>query len=382
MVWRSFAWLLPALLALATLSFGWWRLSQEPIRVLPPVTEAVTGSSVPAQVIDILLPDSEGETTAIDLVTEESAQEAPEFSTTIDGDEIEAQALDRPVKDGAEAQALDGRLTVAASSPDNERLHVVRPGETLYAIARQHGVGVDSLLTLNSLRNPNLLWVGQRLHLPPAESGPALPDATIAHIVEPGESLLTIAVRYKASLWTIAVASGVRNPSLIYPGQRLLVPGQDSALAGDPSPPHPTPAAEGKWIDVDLTAQRMVAYEGAQPVFSALVSTGLPGTPTVTGRYRIYLKYRSQTMYGGNRASGDYYYLPDVPYVQYFYQGYAFHGTYWHANFGQPMSRGCVNMRTDDARWLFEWAEPAAPAGQNQTWADDGHTGTLVVIHY
>ncbi len=86
-------------------------------------------------------------------------------------------------------------------------------------------------------------------------------------------------------------------------------------------------------------------------------------------------------MYGGNRASGDYYYLPDVPYVQYFYQGYSFHGTYWHDNFGQPMSRGCVNMRADDARWLFEWAEPTAPADQNQTWADDEHPGTLVVVH-
>jgi hypothetical protein len=50
-------------------------------------------------------------------------------------------------------------------------------------------------------------------------------------------------------------------------------------------------------------------------------------------------------------------------------------------HFGQPMSRGCVNMRTDDARWLFGWAEPAAPAGQNQTWADGEHPGTLVLIH-
>jgi hypothetical protein len=241
---------------------------------------------------------------------------------------------------------------------------------------------VDSLSALNSLRDPDLLWVGQQLRLAPAETRFILAGAATNYTVEPGESLLSLAVRYGTSPWAIAVASELRNPSLIYPGQRLLIPGQEEASPEAPAQPEPIPPAEGKWIDVDLTAQQVVAYEGTRSVFSAIVSTGLPDTPTVTGRYRIYLKYRSQTMYGGSRASGDYYYLPDVPYVQYFHQGYAFHGTYWHDNFGQPMSRGCVNMRTDDARWLFEWAEPAVPPGQNQTWADDQHSGTLVVVHY
>jgi lipoprotein-anchoring transpeptidase ErfK/SrfK len=95
-------------------------------------------------------------------------------------------------------------------------------------------------------------------------------------------------------------------------------------------------------------------------VRSSLVSTGLPRTPTVTGSYRIYAKYASSTM------SGPGYYLPNVPYAMYFYRGYSIHGTYWHSNFGHPMSHGCVNMLTSEAQWLYNWAS----------------VGTLVKVHY
>lgn len=128
-----------------------------------------------------------------------------------------------------------------------------------------------------------------------------------------------------------------------------------------PLPPTTVPPASGeKWIDVNLTAQQVTAYEGNQAVLVTSVSTGLASTPTVTGRYNIYSKVALQAM------SGPGYYLPNVPWVMYFYRGYSFHGTYWHSNFGQPMSHGCVNMRTPDAKWLYDWAP----------------IGTLVVVHY
>jgi hypothetical protein len=79
--------------------------------------------------------------------------------------------------------------------------------------------------------------------------------------------------------------------------------------------------------------------------------------------------------------TGDGYYLPDVPYTMYFYGGYALHGTYWHDNFGQPMSHGCVNLETGNAEKLFEWAEPALPPGQTQVTASVANPGTLVVVH-
>ena len=115
-----------------------------------------------------------------------------------------------------------------------------------------------------------------------------------------------------------------------------------------------------RWIDVDLTNQSVYAYEGDVVVNSFIVSTGTWLTPTVTGKYKIYVKIRSGNMHGPG------YFLPDVPYIMYFYKGYGLHGTYWHNNFGNPMSHGCVNLRTDDAAWLFNWAS----------------VGTLVNVHY
>lgn len=116
----------------------------------------------------------------------------------------------------------------------------------------------------------------------------------------------------------------------------------------------------GRWIDVDLTNQVLYAYEDSTVVNSFLVSTGVDAHPTVTGQYYIYVKYTSTLMVGPG------YYLPDVPYTMYFYQGYGIHGTYWHNNFGHQMSHGCINMRTSEAEWMFEWAS----------------VGTLVNIHY
>lgn len=118
--------------------------------------------------------------------------------------------------------------------------------------------------------------------------------------------------------------------------------------------------ANERWIDVNLSSQMVYAYEGKTVVNSFLVSTGTYLHPTVTGQYRIYVKY----LYADMEGPG--YYLTDVPYTMYFYFGYSFHGTYWHHNFGTPMSHGCINMYTPDAEWLFNWAS----------------VGTLVNIHY
>jgi len=115
-----------------------------------------------------------------------------------------------------------------------------------------------------------------------------------------------------------------------------------------------------RWIDVDLTNQMVYAYEGDVIVNSFVVSTGTWLTPTVTGRHKIYVKVRMQDM------SGPGYYLRDVPWVMFFSGDYGLHGTYWHNNFGTPMSRGCVNLTIDDAAWLFNWAS----------------VGTVVNVHY
>lgn len=118
--------------------------------------------------------------------------------------------------------------------------------------------------------------------------------------------------------------------------------------------------AGNKHIYVDLSRQRVIAKEGDRVVYDFLVSTGKWGR-TPTGTFAIWTKLRYTRMAGGSVALGTYYNLPNVPYTMYFYKGYGLHGTYWHNNFGVPMSHGCVNMKTPEAGLLFDWAPVGTP---------------------
>lgn len=129
-------------------------------------------------------------------------------------------------------------------------------------------------------------------------------------------------------------------------GRKNKVPKASYSYPGRPS----NVDANERWIDVDLSSQRVYAYQGDELQNAFIVSTGTWQHPTVTGTYKVYVKYRSAPM------SGPGYYLPNVPYIMYFYKGYGLHGTYWHNNFGTPMSHGCVNLRTDEAKWLYNFA--------------------------
>ncbi len=135
---------------------------------------------------------------------------------------------------------------------------------------------------------------------------------------------------------------------------------------------------EERWIRVDLSEQILVAYEGKKPVRAFVISSGLPGTPTVTGEFRIITKVSEQTMSGGSGAYA--YYLPGVKWVQYFYRDYGFHGTYWHNNFGNPMSHGCINMTNADAKWLFDWAGPTWDGKTTWYKSTQENPGTFVIV--
>jgi len=139
------------------------------------------------------------------------------------------------------------------------------------------------------------------------------------------------------------------------------------------------PQTKDKWIRVDLSEQTVVAYQGTKAIRAFIISSGLPGTPTVTGEFRIRTKVTSQTMTGGSGSM--YYNLPGVKWVQYFYQDYGFHGTYWHNNFGKPMSHGCINMTDADAKWLFDWATPVWDGESNWFKSTEDNPGTQVIVH-
>ncbi|MCP4541233.1 MAG: L,D-transpeptidase family protein [Chloroflexi bacterium] len=200
------------------------------------------------------------------------------------------------------------------------------------------------------------------------------PPDPLSHTVQEGETLGIIAQAYRVSVEDLIAVNELDNPDLLYVGWTLTIPDGSpiSATIQGPSPtevpiqptPIPTPAlpeqvSEERWIDVDLSEQLLTAYEGQMPVHSYLISTGLPATPTPVGQFRIWIKLRYDDMAGAD------YYIEDVPFVMYFYGGYGLHGVTWHGNFGHPMSHGCVNQPTDQAEWLFDFAD----------------VGTLVNIH-
>lgn len=139
-------------------------------------------------------------------------------------------------------------------------------------------------------------------------------------------------------------------------------------------------AVDERWIEIDLSDQRLYAHEGDKIVYNFLISGG-KWAPTPKGEFRVWIKLKYAKMEGGNRGTNTYYYLPNVPYIQYFYKGYGLHGAYWHNNFGQPMSHGCVNLATPDAEKLFYWTSPPVPLGRGIAYPTKDNPGTRVIVH-
>ncbi len=284
----------------------------------------------------------------------------------------------------------------SATRQPNPGTYVVQPGEHLSGLAARFGVTREVLAAANGISPSSLLYVGQVLKIPPAGSTPVptatptrqpTPQATrtpqasatasrtattqpgapgattqpgkqISYTVQLGDNLSSIAFKFNTTVTELIKLNGFLDGNFLEVGQVIeLVPGDPRTVrtvTPTPQPSVPVGKYGPKWIDVNLTTQTMVVYEGQTPVLTTRVSTGMGRTPTVTGTYRVYLKYRSQTMRG--TILGERYEVPNVPDVMYFFSGYALHGAYWHNNFGRPMSHGCVNLPLGIAKQLFQWA--------------------------
>jgi len=229
--------------------------------------------------------------------------------------------------------------------------HIVQPGEDLESIAAHYNTTPAALAEANHLTGTVQLVPGQLLHIRSWDEPPAAPSATGEGTVVPGANV-----------------------------PAADVPGADAPAATPEATPEPTGE---KWIDIDLGDQTLTAYQGDTVIKSFLISSGLPAHPTVTGTFHIWAKVSTQTMRGGSRAAGDYYDLPNVQWVQYFFEDYSIHGAYWHNNFGHPMSHGCVNMRNEDAEWLFGWASPSMDDEmiKSGAWILNAEDGTRVEVH-
>lgn len=126
----------------------------------------------------------------------------------------------------------------------------------------------------------------------------------------------------------------------------------------DPDPAPPPGVDANQWISVNLYEQTLAAYQDGNLVFATVISSGRSGFWTQPGLFEVWAKLDVDNMTGGvPGADGNFYFLEDVPWVLYFDQSRALHGTYWHAKFGTPTSRGCVNLAPVDANWIFHFAE-------------------------
>ena len=210
---------------------------------------------------------------------------------------------------------------------------------------------------------------------------------------------------YSTTHWVTDVSEGpdkepwYQLPSEIDANLKYFVPASHLRTISNQeiSPISPDVPPEKKWIHVKLSTQTLTAYEFDNPVFTSRVSTGIPSrrgsandlpTATPAGSHRIYSKMPNKHM---GRVSGNpdaendgSFSLPGVPWTSFFKfpGGYAFHGTYWHNNFGIQMSHGCVNMRNEDAKWLFRWSTPdfKTPIESRADWERRGN-GTRVEIN-
>jgi len=176
------------------------------------------------------------------------------------------------------------------------------------------------------------------------------------------------------------------------PAQHLRAVPDDELLPISPDVP-----AHEKYIMVSIAQQTVTAYEGSLVVMQTKISSGVPRAnipgliPTDTPQgddFHVSAKMPSKHMGNGHLypekvdAYGSPLYeyeIPGVPWTTFFepVTGVAFHGTYWHTNFGMTMSHGCVNMRNEDAKWIFRWTTPIWKPG---VWEERGW-GTRVIVH-
>ncbi|WP_336501262.1 L,D-transpeptidase [Microbacterium paraoxydans] len=105
--------------------------------------------------------------------------------------------------------------------------------------------------------------------------------------------------------------------------------------------------------EINLSTQRAYLFENDKVVQSWAVSTGLPGTPTPTGNFKVFAHTSMQDM---GCYEGAPYCTEDVPWITWFAPNIGFHGTYWHNNFGNRMSHGCVNLPIDLAKYVYDWS--------------------------
>jgi len=265
---------------------------------------------------------------------------------------------------GLVAAMLFGTAPLGAAPPDHIQAqgtttHVVQRGDNLYRIALRYGTTVNAIVAANSLANPNMIYVGQRLVVSgSAGSAPTTDNSTATggtYVVRRGDNLSWIAQRFGTTTTSLARLNGIANPSLIYAGQVLRLSGTGTA---------PAPSGGGKRIVINLSEQHLYAYEGGRLVYSFVASSGFAPYYTRTGEFSVLSKIPSA--YGS--AWG--FWMPN--WLGIYWAGSVQNGihalpvtasgqTLWASYLGTPISYGCIVLGTYEAQLLYNWAHVGTP---------------------
>ena len=244
--------------------------------------------------------------------------------------------------------------------------HVVQTGENLYRIGLRYGTTAAALAELNGIYNPDQVVAGQTLIIPGSPTVPAVAyqpqHAATTHTVQPGETLTAIAQRHGVALWTLVQINNIANPALILPGKVLVIPRASSLVPA--SAPALAAAGGEKRIVIDLSEQHLYAYQGETLAHSFVVSTGMPGAGTRTGTFRVLDKYPNAYASTWN--------LQMPHWLGIYWAGGLENGIHalpilpngqrlWDGYLGTPVSFGCIILGTQKARTLYGWAEIGTP---------------------
>jgi len=232
--------------------------------------------------------------------------------------------------------------------------YVVQCGDTLIGIALRYGLSAWELMHANGLSGPHLIHAGQRLVIPGA--GGTVPEPVLAtsdtYVVQAGDTLTQIARRYHSTAFSLAQRNGLVDPSSIHVGQVLTVPRLGSEQSG---------ASSGqKRILIDLAEQHLYAFAGEELVYSFVCSSGR--APYYTRRGDFQVQSKIPNAYG---ATWDIW-MPH--WLGIYWAGSTENGihalpimsngqTLWEGYLGSPVSYGCIVLATEDAAKLYGWAE-------------------------
>jgi LysM repeat protein len=280
------------------------------------------------------------------------------YGTTIEAIRSANGLSSNVIRTGQRLVIPRGGAASPSSSPSGSSAsgaYVVQRGDTLFSIAMRHGVTTSALMQANNLGGSKIIYAGQRLIIPRGGSGAAQPAATRSYTVRPGDTLSSIARRFGTTVAVLAHVNGLANPSAIRPGQVLRLSGSAAA---------PAPSGGGKQVVIDLSEQRLYAYQGGQLVFNFIASSGRAPSRTRPGNYRVQSKipkaYGSTWniwmpywlgIYWAGRYENGIHALPILSNGR----------TLWAGFLGQPISFGCIVLGTSDAQRLYSWAEIGTP---------------------